>query len=366
MTLPLRLGVIGAGNISQVAHLPAAELTDTVEVVALCDERVGLLRRVADRFRVPTTYHQADALMADEAIEAVDLCVPTIVHDGLATAALAAARHVLCEKPMASTLQRASRMLAAADEHGARLMVGHHKRYDPGCEQAREAVLDGRIGRPRLVTYHFGTGNWMGPAPRAPLLSEEPRVPWEYEYPAGVDDARHRRYYVSLLEMFSHMTNLIRWLVGDPQWVLGAQHAANAVRGTLMLGWGDDGSDMQAFCVDGPHYDSNAWNEVLTVWGDEGRIEITLPQNAFVNKSARVRLFESKTGTDALLPEIYGWAFARELEHFAHCLRTDQPFHTSGEDSLKDLVIAATAARVAAGLARVPARIDYDPPGSAA
>ncbi len=364
MTRPLRVGIIGAGNIAQVAHLPAAELLDDVEVVALCDQRPELLRKVAERFRVTSTHQAADALLADGAVEAVSLCVPTIAHDALAEAALAAGKHVLCEKPMASTLERAFRMIAATREHGRRLMIGHHKRHDPGCEQAREVLLDGRVGRPRLVIYHFGTGNWLAPAPRPPLSSEEPPPPWEYEYPPGIEDPRHRAYYDSLLEMFTHMTNLIRWLVGDPVWVLGAQHAANAVRGTLMLGWGDDGSDMQAFCVDGPHYPSNAWNEALTVWGDEGRVEITLPQNAFVNKPARARVFEATTGGDTLLPEVYGWAFARELEHFAHCLRTDEPFRTSAEDSLKDLAIAETAVRAAAGLAPVPARIDYNAPGS--
>ena len=366
MSDPLRLGVIGAGNIAQVAHLPAAGITGAVDVVALCDQRGELLRLVADRFGIAHTDNTAQRLLAEEAIEAVDLCVPTIAHDDLAGAAFAAGKHVLCEKPMASTLARARRMLAASERAGRRLMIGHHKRYDPGCEQARDTLVKGDIGQPRLVIYHFGTGNWTTPAPFPPIATGEPVQPWEYEYPPGIDDERHRAYYVSALEMFTHITNLVRWLVGDPDWVIGAQHADGVVRGTLTLGWGDDGSEMQAFCVDGPHYQSNAWNEVLTVWGDQGRLEITLPQNVYVNKPARVRVFDAGSGADTLLPEVYGWAFARELEHFAHCLRSGEDFRTSAQDSLRDIAIAETATMATAGLKPLPVRIDYDVAGDSA
>jgi predicted dehydrogenase len=111
--------------------------------------------------------------------------------------------------------------------------------------------------------------------------------------------------------------------------------------------------------VDGPHYAANAWNEVLTIWGDEGRLEITLPQNVYIGKPARVRLFEARSGADTLLPEVYGWAFAREIEHFAEGVRAGTPFRTEGADSLKDLTIAEVAARAAAGLMGLPARLDY-------
>jgi len=359
MTEPLRLGIIGAGTISQLAHLPGAEIAATVEVVALCDGRADLLQAVAARHHIPRTYGSVEGLLSDESVEAVDLCVPTVVHDCLAVRALTGGKHVLCEKPMASTVARAQGMLVAAQASGRRLMVGHHKRYDRGCEQAQAAIARGDIGTPNLAVYHFGTGNWTRPAPRQPLTSSEPAPPWEYEYPEGIEEAKYRAYYESLLEMFTHITNLIRWLIGDPDRVLAAEPMAGAVRGTLTLGWGEEGAGAQAFCVDGPHYEANVWNEVLTIWGDEGRVEITLPQNVYLNKPARVRLFEAKSGTDVLLPEEYGWAFARELGHFGECVRTGVPFRTEAADAIRDLVIAETAGAAAAGKVALPARIDY-------
>jgi predicted dehydrogenase len=360
MIEPLRLGVIGAGTISQLAHLPGAEIAPTAQVVALCDGRADLLQAVAARHHVPRTYGSVGELLGDESVEAIDLCVPTIMHDGLAVQALTGGKHVLCEKPMAATVARAREMLAAAQSSGKRLMIGHHKRYDPGCEQAQAAIAQGDIGSPLLAIYHFGTGNWTLPAPRQPLVSSEPAPSWEYDYPDGVEDARQRAYYESLLEMFTHITNLLRWLLGDPDWVLAAQPASGVVRGTLTLGWGD-APDTQAFCVDGPHYAANVWNEVLTIWGEEGRAEITLPQNVYVGKPARVRLFDARSGADTLLPEAYGWAFAREIEHFAVAVRNGTPFRTEGADSLKDLVIAETAAKAAAGLCTLPTRLKCPP-----
>ncbi len=359
MDEPLRLGVVGAGTISQIAHLPAAEIAEGVEVVALCDQRRELAQRVAKRRHLGRVYSEVEELLADGEIEAVDLCVPTSEHDTLAITALDAGKHVLCEKPMACTVARGEGMIAAAEAGGRVLLIGHHKRYDPGCEQARAVISEGRIGTPRLVIYHFGTGNWTEPAPERPITTDEPGMPWEYEYPFDLPSAAVREYYVSLLEMFTHMTNLVRWLVGDPDWVLSAQPAHSAVRGTLTLGWGEDGSEAQGFLVDGPHYATTAWNELLTVWGDEGRVEVLLPQNVYVNKPSRVRVFEADTGEDTLLPEVYGWAFARELEHFARAVRGRETPRTSATDSLKDLAIAETALRAAGGLANVPLRIAY-------
>lgn len=355
----LGMGIIGAGAISQLAHLPAAQIAPNVQVVALCDSRRDLAQAVAARYHIPCVYASLDELLANDRVQAVSLCVPTLLHADLAIRALSAGKHVLCEKPMASTVARGAAMVAAAQASGKRLMIGHHKRYDPGCEQAKAVLSDGTIGTPRFVIYQFGTGNWTAPALTNPLVSSEPAAPWSYEYPNGIEEGWARAYYESLLEMFSHITNLLRWFLGDPGWVLDARPAIGPVRGTLTLGWGN-GPDIQAFCTDGPHYSANVWNEVVTVWGEEGRIEVALPQNVYVNKPARVRVFEVGTGSDILLPETYGWAFAREVEHFARCINESTPFRTEATDSLKDVVIAETAVRAVAGLCSFPARIVYE------
>ena len=365
MSSSLRLAVVGAGTISQLAHLPAAEVADGVEVVALCDARPALLALVAAHRHIPTTFAAIDDLLADESIDAVDLCVPTIAHDTLAVQALAAGKHVLVEKPMASTVPRARRMIdAATASSGRTLMIGHHKRFDPGCEQAFEVLRSGRIGTPRLIIYPFGTGNWTQPSPERLLTTAEPQQPWEYDLPFPVEDPRLRTYWAMLLEMFTHMTNLVRWLVGDPDWILSAQPIQGAVRGSLTLAWGDDADEANAFLTDGPHYVANVWNEDLTISGDEGRLEIVLPPNVYVNKPARVRVFDAASGTDTLLPEVYGWAFAREIEHFAHAISTGEPVRTPPDDTIKDLLLAHAAMEVAAGLAPAPHRIDYGPGAS--
>ena len=79
MIEPLRLGVIGAGTISQLAHLPGAEIAPTAQVVTLCDGRADLLQAVAARHHVPRTYGSVGELLGDESVEAIDLCVPTII-----------------------------------------------------------------------------------------------------------------------------------------------------------------------------------------------------------------------------------------------------------------------------------------------
>jgi predicted dehydrogenase len=339
----LRTGIIGAGSISQRAHLPAARRTPDVEVVALCDRRPKLLREVANRWSIPRAYEHLEEMLADPDVEAVIACVPTIAHHEVACAALRAGRHVLVEKPMATSVARAQEMLRAEAEGGGRLMIGHHKRYDLGVEAARRALQAGGIGAPQFLTYHWSCGDWTSMGPEPVIETDEPGLPWTYEYPDGVESVGARELYGTALEMFTHMTNLLRWLVGDPTRVLYAAKP-EGIRGMLTLDFGG----FTGHLTEGPHYpDAPVWFEQVTVWGDAGRLEIDLPPNLELNKPAEVRVWEARADTWQTPVVPWSWAFQRQLEHFARCVQTGEPFRTPGTDALIDLEIAEATARAA-------------------
>ena len=95
-----------------------------------------------------TPYERAEDLIADPAIDAVDICTSTPQHAPLAIAALRAGKHVLCEKPMALTLAECDAMQAAADESGKILMIAHCLRFWPHYLKAASIIKSGEFGRP--------------------------------------------------------------------------------------------------------------------------------------------------------------------------------------------------------------------------
>jgi len=147
-------------------HWKAARNTSTVKVTAVLSKdprkQSGDLSEVrgnqggpGERMEVAdvTAYANLDDLLADPNIDAVDLCLPTHMHESVAVAALRAGKHVLVEKPMALDGSSADRMIAAADSAGRILMTAQVLRFWPEFIALREAVRDGRFGSVRLADF---------------------------------------------------------------------------------------------------------------------------------------------------------------------------------------------------------------------
>ena len=139
---PLRLGVVGAGRISQVAHLPAATKAERVQLTAICDSSPVVVAKVAQRYGVGGFTDMGRFL--DQGLDAVLIATPDPSHLALAVQALDAGKHVLVEKPLADTLAAAEELSRKAADLGLKLQVGAMKRHDPGVEYARRALP--RIG----------------------------------------------------------------------------------------------------------------------------------------------------------------------------------------------------------------------------
>ncbi|MGH1483599.1 MAG: Gfo/Idh/MocA family oxidoreductase [Geminicoccales bacterium] len=147
----LNVGVIGTGAMgSRHAH-NLAHRTPTADVVAIMDVDEVRASEVAAACGRATIYNDGNALIGDEAVEAVVIASPDQTHADLAIACIEAGKPVLCEKPLGVTLDDAARVLKAEAAHGARLVqVGLMRIYDPYHVMIKEAIERGAIGRPVL------------------------------------------------------------------------------------------------------------------------------------------------------------------------------------------------------------------------
>src|ERR671922_2263160 len=111
----LKVGIIGGGAITQVAHLPVLKKLKTIEVPAICDTDLPKARALADRFGVKDAFDDIEDLLRFEPLDAVVICSPNHLHESHVLAALSADRHVLVEKPLALSAASAQRIARAAD-----------------------------------------------------------------------------------------------------------------------------------------------------------------------------------------------------------------------------------------------------------
>lgn len=171
MSTPLGIGIVGCGNIAARMHLPAwQELPDLVRVVAIADPNADARERMRDLAALGSdvAYARADELLARDDIHIVDVCTPQAFRRDVLVAAANAGKHILCEKPLATTPADAAAAVEAADANGVLLGIVHNYLTTPEVVAAKEVIASGEIGTVRSamvnmlgIVYEAGAaGDW--------------------------------------------------------------------------------------------------------------------------------------------------------------------------------------------------------------
>ena len=158
----IHIGVAGCGKIAQVRHLPEYHDREDVCVWGLYDLNPDRTQSLAKQYHAKA-YASYEDMLSDPDLDAVSICSANAFHADMAIAALKAGKHVLCEKPMATTMEDCERMVQTARETGKVLMIAQNQRLAAAHLKARELVADGAIGR--LITFttafrHGGPETW--------------------------------------------------------------------------------------------------------------------------------------------------------------------------------------------------------------
>jgi predicted dehydrogenase len=146
----LRVAVIGAGVMGE-RHASIYAALPGVRLVAICDPREDAARRVAAATGGPAVYTDAGDLLRRDDVDAVSVCTPDDAHRAPCVAAARAGKHVLVEKPIATTVADAEAIAAAATRAGVVLLVGHCLRFDPRYHAVRTAIAAGEVGAVQTI-----------------------------------------------------------------------------------------------------------------------------------------------------------------------------------------------------------------------
>ncbi len=150
----VRWGILGTARIAR-RLVPAMQASSNGQVVAIASRDVARARDFAREFNIPRAHAGYDTLLQDPDVDAVYIPLPNHLHNPWTIRALAAGKHVLCEKPLALSAAEAEEMAATAREHGRLLMEAMMYRFHPRIEKAVTLVRSGAIGVPRVVRSTF-------------------------------------------------------------------------------------------------------------------------------------------------------------------------------------------------------------------
>jgi predicted dehydrogenase len=141
------VGIVGSGGIALANHLPGFAYCTGVKVVALCDSDAGVLERARRQTGIDAVHLDYGELLARPDVQAVVIATPNHVHAPIAKAAVAAGKHVLCEKPLALSHAESLEMLSAAEAAGVRHMTAFTYRFVPAMVYIAHLAASGALGR---------------------------------------------------------------------------------------------------------------------------------------------------------------------------------------------------------------------------
>lgn len=159
----VKVGIIGCGKIAQRRHVPEYASNIHAEIIGYFDAKKEAAKALAEQYG-GKVYNSIEELLADPEIDAVSVCTSNNTHAEVSIQAMRAGKHVLCEKPMARTVEECEKMLRVAKEMHCFLMIGQNQRFNTGHARAKELIEQGIIGKPlsfKTSFCHGGPERWL-------------------------------------------------------------------------------------------------------------------------------------------------------------------------------------------------------------
>lgn len=289
--MKVRYGVLSTAQIARNQHIPAAGRSEVAEIVAISSRDPGRAKHYAKELGIPKAYGSYDEVLRDPDVDAVINPLPNAMHCEWTVKAAEAGKHILCEKPLAVTIEEARRMIDAARANGVLLMEGFTTQFQPLLPYVVETIAAGTIGRVTIVRSEltYTIQDWENDSRVKPEL-------------AGG----------ALLDAGCYCVNAIRTVMGDePVSVQAYQHVREWVGvESTFVGLMQFPGDRVAYLATGMEQPFRAMLEVI---GTEGRIEVPLlfsgtKVRVAVGGETHVETFEA------------GDRFRRQLDHFSTCI----------------------------------------------
>ncbi len=313
----VRLGLIGAGSIVQLRHLPFLRNYSEVEVVAIADiDRVKAVA-IAERFGIKHPYRQAEDLLGRDDIDAVLISTPNNSHLSMVLAAFSAGKHVLVERPLARNYSEAKRMVRAAERSHCSLMVAMNHRFRPDSLILQNLISKGELGK----VYHIRAG-WMR------KQGSKRRSSWMLKRlfsGGGV-----------MMDLGIQMLDLSLWMMGMPEvecvfarqynYILQAE-VEDYINVCLMLK-GDASLSLES----GWEIPATSSIAYTVVHGEAGTAWLN---PLVIHRMVRGELIEINPGKQHSPMELYIKSYENEMRHFVESVRDGREPVCSGREGLE-------------------------------
>ena len=320
----VKVGIIGSQFEADIHAASFKIASEEAEVVAVASPTPGNAEALAKRYGIPRAFTDYRVMLKQQDIEMVTIAAPNALHAQMTIDCAQAGKHVVCEKPLAMSVEEGEQMIHSTRQAGVLLMYAEELFFTPKYLKAKEMADDGAFGRLHLVKQsekHFG-----------------PHSPWFWDV--------NRSGGGALMDLGCHGIAFCYWFLGRP-----AIQSVYCQMGTYVHRDKTRGDD-EAFCI--LEFEGGALGIVENSWGRRGgmddRIEVygsggvtyanlhmgnALPTYSESGYGYAVEKAPSTQGWSyPVFEELWNYGFPQEMAHFSRCVRGKETPQATGEDGL--------------------------------
>jgi myo-inositol 2-dehydrogenase/D-chiro-inositol 1-dehydrogenase len=320
----VKVGIIGSQFEADIHAASMKMVSEEVEVVAVASPTPGNAAGLAKRYGIPRVFTDYREMLKERDIEMITIAAPNKLHAQMTADCAQAGKHVVCEKPLAMTIEECEQMIHVTRQAGVLLLYAEELFFTPKYLKAKEMADDGAFGKIHVVKQsekHFGPhAEWF----------------WDVERCGGG----------ALMDLGCHGIAFCYWFLGRP-----ALQSVYCQMGTYVHADKTRGDD-EAYCI--LEFENNAMGIVENSWGRRGgmddRIEVygsegvtyanlhmgnALPTYSENGYGYAVEKAPSTKGWSyPVFEELWNYGFPQEMTHFARCVRGKEEPQATGEDGL--------------------------------
>jgi predicted dehydrogenase len=316
--------IVGLGRISMGHFMPAIKMSSKCRVTALVSGHRDKAERMAAEYGVASgsiySYENYDEIAKNPTIDAVYIALPNSMHAEYTIRAAKAGKHVLCEKPMATSVDDSRAMIQACDKAGKKLMIAYRCQYEPVHLRAVELIREGKLGTIQSIESAFGfqiaPHEWRldkNLAGGGPLMDVGIYCLNASRYLTG-EEPIEVTGFSSVVDhdgRFAQVEETVSWSMKFPT---GALASCACTYGSSMLGY-------------------------FRVRGSRGTITVEPAFN--YDKPHLLAKFEGEEALDVTSNDADPIQFLREADHMADCIVQNKEPKTSGAEGLRDMELMA-------------------------
>jgi predicted dehydrogenase len=332
--LKINLGMIGCGSIAQFAHLPAIQKSNSCNLVALCDISEISLKALAWKYNVPFTYTDYKELLCNPEIDAVLITAPDAYHIPIAKDCLKANRHILIEKPLATTSREAEELLPLNKDNKLIIQIGNMKRTDPGIQYARDYILND-LGQVFSISGWYCDTNFRSEIQKSLLppieIEHKEKAYSTLKFSTQIADKENYSYLTHGI----HLVNTLQFLGGKVESVVGSKtihEGSISWHGLVQYSSGATGTLELIIKINAD------WDEGFKVHGENGSIYGKTHLH-FYKLPTEIRITDYKKRMIKIPINVDGDLFSRQLEAFALSINEKINPICSLQDAIFDLKV---------------------------